>query len=57
MIPPVQACAPLARRCHRHHAAQPEDGHAKGVPLARRMAHAVQDLHEQGSPAFEAASR
>ncbi len=31
--------------------------HAEGVLAARRMAQAVQDLHEQGSPAFEAASR
>ena len=29
--------------------------HAKGVLSARRMAQAVQDLHEQGSPAFDAA--
>ena len=29
--------------------------HARGVLSARRMAQAVQDLHEQGSPAFEAA--
>jgi len=29
--------------------------HARGVLPARRMAQAVQDLHEQGSPAFEAA--
>jgi hypothetical protein len=31
--------------------------HAESVPPARRMAQAVQDLHEQGSPAFETASR
>jgi DNA replication protein DnaC len=29
--------------------------HAAGVLPARRMAQAVQDLHEQGSPAFESA--
>ena len=31
--------------------------HAEGVLIARRLAQAVQNLHEQGSPAVEAASR